>query len=236
MTSPDVQQPDVSIRELEERWCLSRNGLKARARALGVELIRKSPTLTVWPGDFVELGDRLHDHISSGKPMGTFPGLAPDRTASTSQSIAKRDDALIAAVAAATSESIAKRDDAALIAAVAAAMAQAAPTPPEDPLRRARGLAEAADNGLVLTTDDLVALGVKGVDGFADGDLAYGYVFHRHRQRNRTLWTIERGIIKSKTGFSLPASSSSSDSPRVGFAASFNNNGISLFAATTIRN
>jgi hypothetical protein len=161
---------------------------------------------------------------------------APDRTASTSQSIAKRDDAVIAAVAAATSESIAKRDDAALIAAVAAAMAQAAPTPPEDPLRRARGLAEAADNGLVLTTDDLVALGVKGVDGFADGDLAYGYVFHRHRQRNRTLWTIERAIVKSKPGFSLPASSSSSDSPRVGFAASFNNNGISLFAATTIRN
>ncbi len=221
MTSPDVQQPDVSIRELEERWCLSRNGLKARARALGVELIRKSSTLTVWPGEFVELGDRLDEHVSSGKPMGTFPGLSPDRTAGT----------------ATTTTSIAKRDDAALIAAVAAAMAQAAPPPPDDPLRRARGLAEAADNGLVLTTDDLVALGVKGVDGFADGDEAYGYVFHRHRQRNRALWSIERAIVKSKPDSFLPASSSSSsDSPRVGFAASFNSSGISLFAATTIKN
>lgn len=220
MTSPDVQQPDVSIRELEERWCLSRNGLKARARALGVELIRKSSTLTVWPAEFVDLGDRLHEHVSSGKPMGTFPGLSPDRNAST----------------ASTTTNIAKRDDAALIAAVAAAMTQAAPTPPDDPLRRARGLAEAADNGLVLTTDDLVALGVKGVDGFADGDEAYGYVFHRYRQRNRTLWTVERAIVKSKPDFSLPASSSSNDSPRVGFAASFNNTGISLFAATTIKN
>jgi hypothetical protein len=215
MTSPDVQQPDVSIRELEERWCLSRNGLKARARALGVDLIRKTSTLTVWPGDFVELGDRLHEHISSGKPLATFPGLAPDRiSTSTSQSIAKQDDALIAAMA--------------------AAMAQVASAPPEDPLRRAKGLAEAADNGLVLTTDDLVALGVKGVDGFSDGDLAYGYVFSRHRQRNRTLWTIERAIVKSKSGFYLPASSSSNDSPRVGFAA-FDNTGMSLFAATTIK-
>lgn len=221
MTSPDVQQPDVSIRELEERWGLSRNGLKARARALGVELIRKTSTLTVWPGDFVELGDRLDEHISSGKPLATFPGLAPDRIASTAST-------------ASTSQSIAKRDDAALIAAVAAAMAQAAPTPPDDPLRRARGLAEAADNGLVLTTDDLVALGVKGVDGFADGDLAYGYVFSRHRQRNRTLWTVERAIVKTKSGSSLPASSPN-DPPRVGFAASFNNTGVSLFAATAIK-
>jgi hypothetical protein len=177
--------------------------------------------LTVWPGEFVELGDRLDEHVSSGKPMGTFPGLSPDRTAGT----------------ATTTTSIAKRDDAALIAAVAAAMAQAAPPPPDDPLRRARGLAEAADNGLVLTTDDLVALGVKGVDGFADGDEAYGYVFHRHRQRNRALWSIERAIVKSKPDSFLPASSSSSsDSPRVGFAASFNSSGISLFAATTIKN
>ena len=115
----------------------------------------------------------------------------------------------------------------ALVAAVAAAMAQTAPKTPEDPLKRARGLAEAADAGLVLTTDDLVALGVKGVDGFADGDEAFGYRFSKHRQRNRTLWTIERSIGKSKTGFSLPGSSSSSSGKSVGFAAA-------LFATTTI--
>ena len=33
---------------------------------------------------------------------------------------------------------------------------------------------------------------MKGIDSFADGDLAYGYCFHKHHQRNRTLWTVDR--------------------------------------------
>jgi hypothetical protein len=57
-------------------------------------------------------------------------------------------------------------------------------------------LAEAADNGLVLTSDELAALGVRGIDGFADGDLAFGFAFHKHQQRNRVLWTVERAIGK----------------------------------------
>ena len=61
---------------------------------------------------------------------------------------------------------------------------------------RAKALAEAADLSLVLGTDELVALGVKGVEGFVDGDLAYGYCFHKHHQRNRTLWTISRALIQ----------------------------------------
>jgi len=55
----------------------------------------------------------------------------------------------------------------------------------------------------VLTTDELAALGVKGVDGFADGDLAYGYCFHKHNQRNRVLWTVARVIAKPATASSL---------------------------------
>ncbi|MCP9832801.1 MULTISPECIES: hypothetical protein [unclassified Cyanobium] len=73
----DVAPVDLSIRDLEKRWGISRNGLKARARALGVDLIRVSSTLTTWPGAYVELGERLHDHLQSGQPMGTFPGLKP---------------------------------------------------------------------------------------------------------------------------------------------------------------
>ena len=74
-------------------------------------------------------------------------------------------------------------DTAALVAAIASAMGQQQ-SQPSDPLKRAKGLAEAADHQLVLTTDELVALGVKGVDGFADGDEAFGYRFSKHRQRN----------------------------------------------------
>jgi len=71
----EIEPTDVSIRELEARWGISRNGLKSRAARLGVELRRVSSTLTVWPGEYVELGERLHEHISSGQPMGTFWGV-----------------------------------------------------------------------------------------------------------------------------------------------------------------
>lgn len=180
---PDLSLPDQSLRDLEQRWGLSRNGLKARARALGVELRRVSSTLTVWPGEFVELGDQLDAHIKAGKPMATFPGLAPAGSAITKAAPTKPAAPSLADAAAAD----------ALRAFYGLSVAGA------DPLKRARGLAEAADNGLVLTSDELAALGVKGVDGFSDGDHAYGYCFRKHHQRNRTLWTVERTIGKPLT-------------------------------------
>ena len=221
MTADDITTPDISIRDLEQRWGLSRNGLKARAKALGVELIRVSSTCTVWPGDYIDLGDRLHEHISAGNPLGTFLGLAPDRsdTAIASSAISKRE-----------------QDTAALVAAIASAMGQQQ-SQPSDPLRRAKGLAEAADHQLVLTTDELVALGVKGVDGFADGDEAFGYRFSKHRQRNRTLWTVERCIgFKTLKQLDQAVDQKVDAGRQVGFAAHLTSNtsGVSLFAATTI--
>jgi hypothetical protein len=41
----------------------------------------------------------------------------------------------------------------------------------------------------------VVALGVKGVEGFVDGDHAYDYCFRRHRHLNCTLWMVERSPI-----------------------------------------
>jgi hypothetical protein len=193
VTPPELSLPGVPLRELEQRWGLSRNGLKARARALGVELERVSSTLTLWPGDFVELGDRLDEHIKAGNPMGTFPGLAPAGTAS-SGAITKTPPAQSEALATAIAQAI-------------AATTISLPGSAVDPLKRARALAEAADNGLVLTTDELAALGVKGIDGFADGDEAFGYRFYKHQQRNRTLWTVERTIGKP-AGNAAPMQSS----------------------------
>ena len=221
MTADDITTPDISIRDLEQRWGLSRNGLKARAKALGVELVRVSSTCTVWPGDYIDLGDRLHEHISAGNPLGTFPGLAPDRsdTTTASSAITKKE-----------------QDTAALVAAIASAMGQQQ-SAPSDPLKRAKGLAEAADHQLVLTTDELVALGVKGVDGFADGDEAFGYRFSKHRQRNRTLWTVERSIgVKTLKQLDQAVGQKVDSGRQVGFAAHLTSNtsGISLFAATTI--
>jgi hypothetical protein len=196
---PDISLPDVPLRDLEQRWGLSRNGLKARARALGVELRRVSSTLTTWPGSYIDLGDQLDDHLKAGKPMGTFPALAP---ASESSAIAKPKAGDLEGVALA----------------IAKAMGNTLSLPVSqiDPLRRARGLAEAADAGLVLTTDELVALGVKGVKDFANGDEAYGYCFTRHEQRNRVLWTIARTIGKPATASNATAVTSR---PSIGFGA-----------------
>lgn len=72
----ELTTPDESIAELEKRWGISRNALKARARALGVELIRQGPTLTLWPGDWIAEADRLDAHLKAGGTMASFPSIA----------------------------------------------------------------------------------------------------------------------------------------------------------------
>ena len=211
MTAPsDVAPADVSIRDLEKRWGISRNGLKARARVLGVELLRVTSTLTTWPGTFVELGERLHEHLQSGRPMGTFPGLRP----------AAGDDSATA-VTPADSTAIVKPPGSDLVALVAA-IREAASTPAGDPLMRARGLAEAADSALVLTTTDLAALLGQGVTAWRSGHEAYGYRFERHHQGRQVLWTVTRAITPSSPAGVRSLSGvnpTPSGERRVGFAA-----------------
>lgn len=205
----EVMGQDLPIRELEAKWGISRNALKSRAAALGVELLRVSSTDTRWPAAYVDLGDQLHDHLQAGGTLKDFPGSKAALTGGTAST-------------ATTSKALAKASEAETLAtAIAAVMAQSAlslPASSVDPLRRSKALAEAADNALVLTTDELQELGVKGVDGFADGDLAYGYLFNKHNQRNRTLWTIERAIApKPVTDGSVPALTAPKAEKRVGF-------------------
>lgn len=173
----EIQPPDRSLKELELEWQLSRNGLKSRARALGVPLKRLTNTLTVWPGEYIDLGNQLNDHIKAGKPMQLFPGLAP----AANSAITKAASSLSTITKETTTSSL-----------------------PADPFRRARGLAEAADNALVLTSDELSAIGVKGVQSFANNDLAYGYQFQKHEQRNRVLWTVRRAIARPDDSFMPP--------------------------------
>lgn len=200
MTPPDVDPPDVSIRELETRWGISRNGLKARARALGVDLVRLSSTATVWPGPFVELGERLNEHLAAGQPMATFPGLKPVVSAAPVPSV----------TAAPAAPALANQPELEQLA--------AAIRPAADPLQRARGLAEAADAGLVLANDDLAALLGHGVMAWRDRHQAYGYVFHRHQQGRQVLWTVERTIgrpaVTDGTGAALTAASAPAPASR----------------------
>jgi hypothetical protein len=217
----DISLPGMPLRDIEQRWGLSRNGLKARARALGVQLERKSSTLTLWPGEYVELGDQLDAHIKSGQPMGTFPGLAPTDSAITKAAPAAPSPLADAAVADALRAFFVPSN-----------------APGADPLKRARGLAEAADNGLVVTSDELAAIGVKGVDGFADGDQAYGYSFHKHQQRNRVLWTVARTIGKPAVSGGATALTAVKTEKQVGFglgAVMPLCDGAKIFATNTLR-
>ena len=68
----DAVTPAESIAILEGRWGICRNALKARARALGVDLVRKTSTLTVWPGDRIQEAELLHAHLKAGGVMATF--------------------------------------------------------------------------------------------------------------------------------------------------------------------
>jgi hypothetical protein len=194
-------QPDVSIADLERRWGISRNALKARAKALGVELQRKGPTLTVWPGDRVGDGDRLDEHCKAGGALASFPGAVGRHLAVTPQ-----DGSQLAV----TPQDV---TDSSQLALLAAALAGAMPSPTTDPLQRARGLAEAADAALVLTTADLAGLLGQGVSTWRDGHLAYGYRFTRHQQGRQVLWTVSRAVTAAPDTRQTPTARS------VGFLA-----------------
>jgi hypothetical protein len=74
--------PDLTLAEAGDRWGLSsRNAIKARAAALGVELRRESSTRTVWPAEDVARGDRLADHLRACGTLANFPEAMPSLAA-----------------------------------------------------------------------------------------------------------------------------------------------------------
>ena len=145
--------PDLTLAEAGERWGVSsRNSVKARGAALGVELRRESSTRTVWPAQFVPLGDQLAEHLQTGGTLASFPGSMQSLTAPTDSSDggARRSAGL--SVTPPTDGS----DGLAILAQLAAAMAP--PPPPADPLAVARGLADAAALGAWLSPPELAQL------------------------------------------------------------------------------
>ena len=182
MTALELEeiQPDVSIAELERRWGISRNALKARAKALGVELQRKGPTLTVWPGDRVADGDRLDAHCKAGGSLASFPGSV----AVTPQAISD------------SSQLAVTPQDGSQLALLAAAVAAAMPSAPVDPLRRAKALAEAAELGVVLSSVELaevVGMSPATVSSWPDGHSPRpGFTLRREKAGAAVWWTVER--------------------------------------------
>lgn len=156
MAPPELIEalPDLTLSEAGERWGVrSPNALKGRARALGVELHRDSPTRTVCPAADIPLGDRLAEHLAKpGATLANFPEAAPAAPAAGAGS------------------------DGSALAALAQLAAAMNPAPPADPLAVARGLSDAAALGPWLTPAELTRL-----LGMAPGTVRNWSSGHQHR-------------------------------------------------------
>jgi hypothetical protein len=159
--------PDLTLAEAGDRWGVSsRNSVKARAAALGVELRRESSTRTVWPAEFVPLGDRLAEHLQHGGTLASFPGAKPSLPAPTDSSDGVSQTAPMVpgdgskgprrSAGLSVTAPTAGSDGLAALAQLAAALSP--PPPPADPLAVARGLAEAAELGAWLSGQELAQL------------------------------------------------------------------------------
>lgn len=193
--------------DLAGRWGVTANTVSRRLAFLGIKPIRQGNYRFLDP-EQLEQAEALHHHILSGKPQESFP--LPDQ--GEGRLVARRVPAAGQVVPQVATEQLA---------ALVAAMGQLMPSPAADPLQRARGLAEAADNGLVLDNSELRALGVVGVAGQPDQTVdAHGYRFRRHQPAGpggRVLWTVERLLGQPATSPATRHTTSPATSRTVGF-------------------
>ena len=178
----DDAEPLVSQAELARRWGVTPRTVSRRLLFLGITPLQRGRyrCLTL---EQAALAERFHQHLNQGKDSSSF---------------SRRHDTLEAQVVPAQQPTppIPSHDlelDPQQLATMATALlARLAPSPQADPLQRARGLAEAADARLVLTTRELTAVLGHGITGWRDSRDDYGFHFTRHKQQGKVLWTVER--------------------------------------------
>ena len=209
-------QPPVSMKELRDRWGLSANALKARAKALGIELLRPSGNSSYWPGDKVELGEQLHQWLAEGHAMSLFPAV---QQASGQSSLTRHSRSTDTSVTALVPIRQRMQD-----------LRQ------EDPLALARRLVEAADLGVPLTNQEMAeVLGLSTISKDKDGTSPRpGFTLQRTEHNGQPFWSVLRSGPSAPV--TAPSQTGQLQGRQVGFAAHLTSNtsGISLFAATTI--
>lgn len=171
----------VSQAELARRWDVTPRTVSRRLALLGITPLRRGRCrcLTM---EQAALAERFHQHLSQGKDSSSF----------SLQSHGALEAQVIPARQPTTPISSHELAPQQLAAMATAFLAQLAPLSPADPLQRARGLAEAADARLVLTTKELAAVLGHGITGWRDSRDDYGFHFTRHKQQGKVLWTVER--------------------------------------------
>ena len=178
--------PDLTLGDCADRWQISRNSIKARAIALGVQLRRESSTRTVWPGEHVPLGDELHQHLKRHKAtLGNYGGPRLDPLPAAS--LAAPEHRSVPSGSAGSGEAMA-----AMVAMVAATLRPS--LPPPDPLATVEALHRAVELEAWLSTAELAA--VAGVSDstaahWPDGHLLRpGLLLERRKAGNRVWWRI----------------------------------------------
>ena len=168
-----AQMPDVNIVDLEKEWKLSRNAVKNRAKALGVQLLRPSHNETCWPAEFLEAGRDLDCWVKSGKPLAEHPAVSPVAAVQPS-----KPELSVVPVKAQASDLVA------LLEAVSSISESPAIT---DPLATAQGLAAASDNELALTSKEMAdLLGRRSLSASDDGSSPRpGFTIHRIQHRTK---------------------------------------------------
>ncbi len=179
--------PDLTLSQCCERWGVSsRNSVKARAAALGVDLRRESSTRTVWPAEHLPLGDELAEHLK--KPGGNLANFGRSLTppAGGSEGVAPLAPAPSKGnPMASLTPPAGVTDDLMTLAQMAMALRPAA-----DPLAVPRALQEAAEMGAWLSTRelaDLLAMSPATVRGWGDGH-APRPGFRLARKTDRPVW------------------------------------------------
>ena len=180
MTDP-AALPDLTLGDCADRWQISRNAIKSRAHALGVELRRESSTRTVWPGEHLDLGDALHKHLQ--RPKATLanysgPRLDPLPAAPRGAALEHRS---LPSPPAGSGEAMA-----AMVAMVAAAMRPS--LPPPDPLATVEALHRAVELEAWLSTAELAAVtgsSSSTISKWPDGHLLRPGVVLQRRQEKK---------------------------------------------------
>jgi hypothetical protein len=183
--------PDLTLAECGERWGVSsRNSVKARAAALGVELRRESSTRTVWPSEHLALGDDLAEHLK--KPGGTLANFGRSLTAPADStegggglSVEARRGRPVPSGAPSVIVPADGTDGLMALAQMAMSL-----RPPADPLAVPRAMQEASELGAWLSTKELaelVGFSPSTVRGWPD-DHSPRPGFRLKRKTDRGVW------------------------------------------------
>ena len=172
----------VSQVELARRWGVTSRTVNRRLGFLGITTVRRGRYRCLTMKQLA-LAERFHRHLSQGGDSSSFN--IQDHEALETQVIPA-----LQPTAPIPNHDLAHQQLAALATALLAQLAPSAPA--ADPLQRARGLAEAADARLVLTSKELTEVLGHGIAGWRDSRDDYGFRFTRHKQQGKVLWTVER--------------------------------------------